>query len=145
MLGGDGLGVGSRRLAAGVASLVVLSLGLSSCAYMILPNRTQILGGWVNFATNAELNLADDGTCQVVRLPRGVEEGTAPPYGEPFSADCTWWMGSGDDGEQDERGTTELTISIAGHGDLTVSILRGPKLGIRQGDGRLFEFERAQL
>lgn len=139
-------GVGGGRRAAGAGGLIVLSLVMSACAYLVLPDRTQLLGSWVNFASGAQLSLAEDGTCQVTGLPRGVEDGLGPPYGEPYSAACTWRMGNNGDGQQDERGATALTVSIVGDGDMTVSILRGPKLGIREGTGgRFFEFERALL
>lgn len=137
-------GTGGRRLAVVAGSLALLSLAMGACAYLVLPDRTQLLGTWVNIETNATLDLADDGTCHVEGLPRGVDEGIPPSHGEPYSGDCTWRLGS--DGEQNERGSTVLTISLAGSGDMTVNILRGPELGIRLGSGdRFFEFERALL
>jgi len=141
-----GLDVRGSRLVASAATLVVLSSLLSACASLVLPDREQLRGDWVNVESGAEINLAQDGTCQVAGLPRGVEDGMGPPYGEPYSTDCTWHMGSGTDDEQAERGATTLTISFVEGGGMTVSILRGPKLGIREGTGgRFFEFERALL
>jgi hypothetical protein len=129
------------RVAGGAASLILLLLVTSGCAHTVVPDRTQLLGTWVNFETNAMLYLAEDGTCHVTGLPRGVEDGFGPPDGEPYSAGCTWQMRN-----HGEHGLPSLTISVVGDGDMTIIILDGPKLGVREGLGdRFFEFERALL
>nr|WP_274636969.1 hypothetical protein [Microbacterium bovistercoris] len=143
-----GLGASGKRLAISAGSLVLLSMVMSACAQLVLPDRTQLLGTWTNFETNAALDLAEDGTCHVTGLPRGVEDGMGPPYGEPYSADCTWQLGGGGGGDSEpgESGATVMTVSVDGGGDMTVVVLRGPKLGVRQGTGAdVFVFERALL